>query len=399
MHLHLDLVGGISGDMFIGAMLDVFPELGEHLTEQLSLAGFEHMVSLEFDGFNDGVLTGCRFNVSAQADAHGHHHRHYSEIKTILTDSALEVKTKDIALAIFHIIAVAEAQIHDKPVDKIAFHEVGAWDSIADVVCASYLIAHCGLTSSSVSNLPLGGGQVKTDHGMLPVPAPATALILSGFDFVDDGISGERITPTGAAILKYLTPGAKPAGQLGRQGFGFGTKKFPGISNVLRILQFETHPNLPGQSEACQTQAWQTETVTQLEFELDDQTSEEIATAIDALRLHPAVLDVVQYNVVGKKNRLSHSLRVLCSSADDVVECCFELTTTLGVRQSTVTRSILHREPGRVEIAGNAYRTKLAHRPGGNTVKTEMDDLSNTTNSSQQRQIRRQIEADGKLPS
>lgn len=313
MHLHLDLVGGISGDMFIGAMLDCFPEHGPGLQKQLSLAGFSDLVSLSQETFNDGTLSGCKFTVVASSDAEGHNHRHYSEIRSILEKSSLDPRTKETALEIFHIIAVAEAEIHDKTVESVAFHEVGAWDSIADVVCASYLLNATGVTSCSISALPLGGGQVKTAHGMLPVPAPATALILKDFVFRDDGISGERITPTGAAILSYLKPGLKCSGPLISQGFGFGTKKFPGISNVLRILQFSTGSGSDrSENTSGHDSAWQTEAIEQLEFELDDQTAEEIATALERLRELDGVMDVVQYAVMGKKNRLATSIRLLC---------------------------------------------------------------------------------------
>ena len=239
MHLHLDLVGGISGDMFISAMLDCYPALANELPLQIDKAGLSQLVSLAHEKHNDGIISGSRFTVTAGEDAEGHHHRHYSEIKRILETSRLDERTKQISLDIFHIIAVAEAAIHDKEVENIAFHEVGAWDSIADVICAAYLIATTNIKSSSCSALPLGGGQVKTAHGMLPIPAPATTLILAGFEFFDDGVKGERITPTGAAILKYLNPSTKPIASLKHQGMGFGTKVMPGISNVLRLLIME----------------------------------------------------------------------------------------------------------------------------------------------------------------
>lgn len=385
MHIHFDLVGGISGDMFIGAMLDCFPGLGDDLQAQISLAGFDALVTLVYEPFNDGILSGTRFSVTAAADAQGHQHRHYSEIRAILENSNLDDSTRQTALDIFHILAIAEAKVHAKPVDTVAFHEVGAWDSIADVVCASYLINAARISSCSISALPLGGGQVKTSHGMLPIPTPATALILEDFDFVDDGISGERITPTGAAILKFLAPGTPARGKLLKQGFGFGRKKFPGISNVLRILQFE---------QITAEQIWQTETITQMAFELDDQTAEEIATALDNLRQLPGIIDVVQYAVTGKKNRLSTSIRVLCENGDNdrVLDACFRLTTTLGIRQQEIKRSLLKRTERTIDYNDQPYRIKIAERPGGATVKGEMADLAAAENVLEQRKIRRFVE-------
>ena len=385
MHLHFDLVGGISGDMFIGAMLDCFPEHADSLTEQINLAGFEEMVSLRHEPFSDGILSGHKFDVEPTIKAESHHHRHYHEIESILKRSDLDEKTRAVALEIFKIIAIAEAKIHNTSIESVSFHEVGAWDSIADVVCAAYLIAQSDIRSTSVSSLPLGGGQVKTAHGTLPVPAPATALILEDFKFTDDGITGERITPTGAAILKYLNPKKASPGRLIRQGFGFGTRKFPGISNVLRILHFESD----------KSELWKTQSVSQIEFELDDQTAEEIANALDQLRKQKGVLDVIQYSVLGKKNRLSTSIRLLyqASNSEEIQQACFRLTTTLGLRLSEVTRSILSRTEKSIQRDGKSYRVKVTDRPGGVTAKGEMDDFSGDSNIAKQRQARNEIES------
>lgn len=388
MHLHLDLVGGISGDMFIAAALDCFPDLANELTRQITQAGFPDLVRLESGPFNDGVLSGYKFNVIAAADSDSHHHRHYSDIKSLLSESELDQETKRIALDIFKIIAVAEAAIHDKPIEDVAFHEVGAWDSIADVVCASYLISRLRIESCSCSALPLGGGQVKTAHGMLPVPAPATALILKGFEFVDDGISGERVTPTGAAILKFLNPARRPRGRLVSQGFGFGNKRFPRISNTLRILLMEPMVK-------ADQQHWESEQIHQLEFEIDDQTPEQLAAAISSLQAVTGVLDIVQYAAYGKKNRLCHAVRVLSDgqAIDQLISHCFSLTTTLGLRHSQPERHLLRREATDITIGDKAYRVKIAARPGGKTAKTEMDDLAQLDSVAEQADIRRQIES------
>ena len=387
MHLHLDLVGGISGDMFIAAALDCFPEFAVELPLQIERAGFAGLVELKCGPYNDGILSGYQFSVKPAEDAEGHHHRHYSEIRTLLENSSLDDGTKDIAQRIFHIIAHAEAAIHDKPVEQIAFHEVGAWDSIADIVCASFLIDRIGVSSCSCSALPLGGGQVKTAHGMLPIPAPATALILKGFEFIDDGIQGERITPTGAAILKYLAPTSRPSGYLVNQGFGFGTKTFPRISNTLRMLVL-------GAKNANET-PWDSETIHQFEFEIDDQTPEQLAAAIDQIQATDGVLDIIQYAAYGKKNRLCHGIRILFDgeSIDNLVTRCFQLTTTIGLRHSQVKRHILNRQMTNVSLENKQYRVKIADRPGGKTIKAEMEDLKQTESFAKQVNIRRRIES------
>lgn len=373
MHIHLDLLGGISGDMFIGAMLDCFPERIEKLPDLMKAAGFADLVDLQCKETNDGVLRGTLFKVVAGTDAESHDHRHYCDIKEKISGSALDSSTKKIALGIFQLIAAAEAKIHGNDIDKVAFHEVGAWDSIADIVCAASLISGSDVSSWSVSRLPIGKGQVNTAHGQLPVPAPATSLMLEGFEFFDDGIEGERITPTGAAILKYLdpAPGIPGGAFLNRSGFGFGGKKFPGISNVLRLLVFDTD----------QTVGWDSDQVLQLEFEVDDQTAEELAVALEQIRALKGVIDVVQFAVFSKKGRQSTSIRVLSipKIEQTLIEHCFTVTSTLGVRRQLTTRSILRRSQLVVRHGGKDYRVKVAMRPGGLTAKVEMDDLSPDT--------------------
>jgi len=388
MHIHLDLTGGLSGDMFIGAMLDCFPDLSESLSEQLVRASFRDLVKLEMEPANDGILTGTRFKVTPGEDAPAAHHRHYREIRQIIGDSRLDEPTRDRALDIFRIIAAAEAKVHGQDIDSVAFHEIGAWDSIADVICAACLIAAVNADDWSVSSLPLGRGLVKTAHGSMPVPAPATALILEGFEFHDDGIEGERITPTGAAILKHLAPaqGARPvAGRLRRSGYGFGSKRFPGISNVTRALVFDT----PSAS------AWSTDQVLQLEFEIDDQTPEELADALDRLRAMNGVLDVTQTVAFGKKGRQVAAIRILASPGDEdsVTRACFDETTTLGIRRQTVTRSVLPRSEQTVTRNDRKFRIKLARRPGSTTAKTEMDDVAGIDGDhATRREIRRELE-------
>ncbi len=370
MHIHLDLVGGLSGDMFIGALLDCFADHGASLSRIIDDAGFHDLVVVSSAPVNDGTLTGTRFKVAASTDAHGHHHRHFSEIQRILTESSLPDDTRRHALGIFQLLAEAEAAIHGTTVSEVAFHEVGAWDSIADVVCAAHMIATMDVKSWSVGQLPLGRGTVNTAHGRLPVPAPATALLLRGYEFSDDGIEGERITPTGAAILKYLSPTQDNRARgmkLRTTGCGFGTRKFPGISNVVRVLVFDT---TAGAGD------WLEDDVVQLEFEIDDQAPEELAVALDRLRLQNGVLDLVQTSVYGKKGRQMLAIRVLVEPGleEAIIRSCFDETTTLGIRRQVTRRSILRRAETVISLDGIDYRLKVAARPFGLTAKLEQED-------------------------
>ena len=396
MHIHLDLIGGIAGDMFVAAMLDYAPTLALELDQQIVLAGFPELVELRSQGFNDGILSGQQFIVTAAEDAHGHAHRHHQDIQRMIRDSALTNPVKDISLAVFQLLAEAEATVHGTPVENIAFHEVGAWDSIADIICAAFLIHETGITSASVSALPIGRGQVMTAHGRLPVPAPATALLLQGFTFFDDGLEGERITPTGAAILRYLVNPALDAplrpGRLKGNGYGFGSKRFVGISNVLRVMLYDSVARTVTQDVPP---TWLEDQVLQLEFEIDDQTPEDLAIALTAIREVDGVIDVITGTAQAKKYRQTHWIRILALPAIEplLLTTCFDQTTTLGIRKQLIQRLILARE--QLALTGDAqpHHVKLATRPSGTTIKAEIDQLAKAGKSHQARQqMRQQIE-------
>lgn len=411
MHIHLDPTGGIAGDMFVAALLDTFPDLAERVMQSLSQAGLDDDVRVSALPFDDGVLTGTRFHVSkggdhgdehgAEAHAAGHHrhhhddhhhhdhgdhhhhhddhhegrshthhhdHTHWSALREDLKASGLPEGVKHHAIGIFTELAKAEAQVHGKPVDEVAFHEVGNWDSIADIVAAATLIDALSPTSWSVGTLPLGSGRVRTAHGELPVPAPATTLLLQGFAFHDDGRPGERVTPTGAAILCYLAPasaiGPTPR-SLVASGHGFGKRRLAGMSNVLRVLAFA--PQETGEADH----------VAVIRFEIDDQSGEELAVALDHLRAFPGVIDATQSMVFGKKGRMMAAVQVLSEpqALDAVCEECFRQTTTLGLRTRIDARHILTRRG----VQAEGLRVKLAARPGGRTAKAEMDDVAGMT--------------------
>jgi hypothetical protein len=400
MHLHLDLVGGIAGDMFVAAMLDYAPELAPKLNEQIVLAGFPNLVKLHSEVFNDGILSGQRFNVTAAENAHGHEHRHHREIKRLIQDSALAEPVKMISLAIFQLLAEAEASVHGTPVADIAFHEVGAWDSIADIICAAFMIHTTGVQSASVSSIPAGRGQVMTAHGRLPVPAPATALLLEGFTCIDDGLDGERVTPTGAAILRYLVKPEAAAsttrGQLKGSGYGFGRKQFAGISNTLRVMAYDaTSHAVPA--------VWLEDQILQLEFEIDDQTPEDLAIGLAAIRDVDGVIDVITGTALAKKNRQTHWVRILAQPAIEspLLLVCFEQTTTLGIRKQLIQRAVLSRQMVQLVSDELTYQVKLATRPSGTTVKADIDQLTPReerltgqlgTSHQARQQLRQQIE-------
>jgi len=390
MHLHLDAVGGVAGDMFIASVVDAFPDLRDGMVAAIRAAGIPDDIGLAVVDHHDHALAGARFLVDEKhhRGAEHHHHTSFREIRSMLERAPLEVAVRDRAISIFTLLAQAEGKVHSVPPEQVSFHELGEWDSIADIVGAAWLIARLEPSNWSVGPLPQGSGGVKTAHGWLPVPTPATSLLLEGFDLVDDGIAGERVTPTGAAILKHLQANrsrGRESRRLVRSGTGFGTRTFPGLSNCLRLLAFE---------EA--RVATETDRVAQLEFELDDQTPEDLAIALDRLRAHPSVIDVVQTPAFGKKGRISAHIRLLADPGDleNVLEACFNETTTLGVRHQVIERRKLGRSQHTVETGGRNVRVKVARRPGARSAKAEAGDLLNLSGGRAERErLRRAAES------
>jgi hypothetical protein len=398
-HLHLDPTGGIAGDMFAAALLDLDPSLGAGLVSLLQSAGLKPDVTVDLVEHKDATFRGRRFVVVdprertpdgrrrplpgafvLRAGAHaGHEHVAHKHIAAAVRDSALSTTAKQRALDIFHRLAVAEAGVHGMSVDDVEFHEVGAQDSIADIVTAAVLLDRLderhGPLTFSVASLPLGSGRVQTAHGELPVPAPATLALLQGHVVHDDGRSGERVTPTGAAIVAHLVPpGARrPAGVVSGSGVGFGTKTFSGLSNILRA----TLTTSTTDASTATDEPWQRGQIAELACELDDMTGEELAVAAEALRATAGVVDVCLLAVQMKKGRPATSLRVLCKSdrVDEVARACFSATTTLGLRVGVVERL----ELPRTLVERDGVRVKRAVRPGEITVKADVDDVVGAT--------------------
>lgn len=384
-HLHLDAVGGVAGDMFIAALLDAFPE---HVAAAVAAAEALSGARCQVVAHNDGVLAGTRFRVDQGELADDHPHVSWQEIRSRIANAALPEGVRGRAIAIFEELAQAEAKVHGVAAEDVEFHEVGAADSLADIVGAAWLIETLGPVRWSVSPLPLGGGRVMTAHGPLPVPAPATALLMEGFATLDDGIQGERITPTGAAILRHLrcVPRPRMPGQLGRSGVGFGTVRLNGLSNVLRVLVFDDasdRPALPHRELAV------------INFEVDDQPAEDLAVGLDHLRALPNVHDVLQMPALGKKGRMAIHVQVLTppEAAEAVAEACFRETSTIGLRVHVVQGWMLARESREVVVeSGRWVRVKVIDRPGGRTGKAEVDDAADLGGQRSRMLLRRAAE-------
>lgn len=291
------------------------------------------------------------------------------------------------ATGIFTALADAEARVHGTSPDEVAFHEVGAWDSVADILAAAYLVDAVGPALWTIGPVPLGSGRVRTAHGLLPVPAPATALLLESFTLIDDGIAGERVTPTGAAILRYLCGNETGAGRGGRltgSGYGFGTRRLSGVSNCLRVMAFTEASDLAQ------------DVVAVLECEIDDQTGEDLAIALAHIRAHAGVLDALQMTAHGKKGRIMTHLRVLANpaAADEVTRLIFDETTTIGLRRTLTSRVTIRRHSSQLAIDGRTVATKTVERPQGRTSKIEADALLPVAGWAARERLRRRASED-----
>jgi pyridinium-3,5-bisthiocarboxylic acid mononucleotide nickel chelatase len=330
--LSYDCFSGISGDMNLGAMIDLgidkvflVSELGK-----LNLEGWELIVTEDQRHGIKGT------KVSVRQTRHEHAHRHLEDIEKIIRDSALDDKTKEISRKIFMKIAVAEAKVHGIPLDHVHFHEVGAVDSIIDVVGAAICINALNVDAVHVSTVELGGGFVNCDHGKLPVPAPATAEIIKGIPFKKGGVSFEATTPTGAAILAALgtdfTPGLPM--KIEKTAYGVGHKDNDEVPNLLRVFLGENAGETDTGHDALK-----------LECNIDDM-NPEFFDYISEKLFRSGASDVFLSNIIMKKGRPGIVLSVICENefADAVKAIIFTESTSLGIRTFPFKKDTLTRK-------------------------------------------------------
>ncbi len=340
-------------------------------------------------------------------DAHSASTGSWRALRARIEAADLPAEVLGHALGIFGCLADAEGRVHGVPPDEVTFHEVGAADSVADIVAAAWVIAAAGPATWSVGALPLGSGTVRTAHGPMPVPAPATALLLEGFAVRDDGVGGERVTPTGAAILRHLgcAGAVRPAvATLRGSGIGFGSRVLPGMSNCLRALVLDTADapasghTAPADGEpgpaAAQEAASGHRALAVIGFEVDDQSGEALAAGLDRVRGTDGVHDVVQMAAFGKKNRMAVHVQVLVrpDRLEAAVEACFRETTTIGLRTHLVQGRALPRRFAEVVIEGQPVAVKLVERPGGVTAKAESDSVRHVAGHAARTSLRREAE-------
>ncbi len=349
---YLDCFSGISGDMMIGALIDAgFPieELRKAL-QSLPLEGY----TLEAIREERNHLFGIRFKVLVSKKSHPH--RKFSDIKAILRAGNLSPSVRDKSIGIFESIAVEEGRIHGCPPEEVHFHEVGAVDSIVDIVGAVLGMEYLGIVTVGASSLPLGSGFVDTSHGRIPLPAPATVALLKGIPVHDCGLKEELVTPTGAALVKGFARsfGSLPAMVIEKVGYGVGSRNLTDRPNLLRILI--------GQEQGAVNE----ETVVILESNLDDTNPEWLGFLMERL-FEAGALDVVFSPGYMKKNRPAALVHVMARphDKDQLMDILFSESTTLGVRFHYTQRRILERSSAEVDSPWGRMKVKKVLRPDG----------------------------------
>jgi len=354
-HIHIDMIGGLAGDMFLAASLNAGLVEKSELEKVLSMVGIGQ-IAIALEQVKRYGIKGWHVSFSGWPPEQERDHRHLSEIEEMITSSALEVRVKTRAIEMFRELGKVESDTHDIPLEHVHFHEIGAIDSILDFVGAAYVIeAHQGATWSA-GHVPTGQGMVQVSHGPMPALAPATAKLLEGFSLRARDIEGELVTPTGATILKVLgleTP-SLPSGVLRGEGYGAGTKDFDGFANVVRLTLYDTEAT-----------GLTRERVVRCLAEIDDDTPEVLAHA-EQVFLELGALDVVRTPVMMKKGRAGTQLAVLCrpEAADAMARAMLVHTSTFGVRFEELERVALEREIQTVETSFGKIEVKVGSLDG-----------------------------------
>ena len=368
--LYLDCGMGAAGDMLTAALLELLPEK-DAFVEELNALGIPDVRFTAEKSVKCGI-TGTHMQVTIHGEEetdhpdHPHHHHHgaMADIRSIVSGLPIPTMVKLDILSVYEEIAEAESHVHGVPVEHIHFHEVGAMDAIADVTAVCLLLHRLNPDKIIVSPVHVGSGQVRCAHGILPVPAPATAYLLRDIPIYGGSIAGELCTPTGAALLKHFAAafGEMPAMRVQAIGYGMGKKDFP-RANCVRCLLGETTD--PGDE------------ILELRCNVDDMTGESIGFALEQL-LKRGALDAFTVPIGMKKSRPAVLITVLCRQAqkEAMVGLLFRHTTTLGVREFPCRRCTLERTVEAIQTPYGTVRKKVSSGYGVRREKYEYDDLS-----------------------
>jgi uncharacterized protein (TIGR00299 family) protein len=359
---YFDTISGISGDMTLGAFVSAGVSIDELISElrKLKLTGFE--LSVQHITRN-GILAA---KVDVVISEQPHYHRHLKDIEKLIDDSDLSANVKERAKKIFHEVAVAEAKVHNTTIEKVHFHEVGAIDSLVDIVGASICLEKLGIEAVYSSPMKVGnGGLVKTQHGMLPIPTPATMEILKGYPVVLTDVPFELTTPTGAAIVKALSQGVLAVEKLkiSAIGYGAGGREIEQIPNLLRVFIGEMEPQ------------YLSDEIVSIETNIDDMNPEIFPYVIEKL-LAAGAHDAFLIPIVMKKGRPGILLSVLVERAkiERILEIVYRETTTLGVRIQPVERKKLPRAQKQMNTSFGIVSVKAITVEGKEQLRVEFEE-------------------------
>lgn len=366
--LYIECNMGVAGDMLMSALWDLVDNKEKQLNIINSI-GLPY-TTVSFNKVNSCQITGYHAQVMVDGEeeyansSHHHHiHRKLADVNDIIASLNVKDSVKDKAKEIYALIADAESKVHGETVSMVHFHEVGMLDAIADVVVCSYLIDLLKIDRIIASPINVGSGNVKCAHGILPVPAPATAQILNNIPYYKSDIKSELCTPTGAAILKSFASafGEMPITEVTNIGYGFGTKKFEQVNCIRTFLG------------NCDKAAF----VSELVCNVDDMTAEELGFASEVL-LKNGALDVCVESVCMKKSRPGYIVRVMCSSdeKDKFIKLIFNHTSSIGIRENICSRYVLNRKIKTVNTPYGDIHIKYADGFGVYKAKIEFDDVS-----------------------
>ena len=342
---YLDAFSGISGDMLVGALADAGADQAAIIA---AIASLEAGAAVTFEKVKRTGIAATKYRVAVQESKT---HRHLHHIVKMIEAADIAQRAKRNAIAVFQKLGEAEAAVHDVPIEKVHFHEVGAADSIADIVGACVAFDLLGVDTIVCSPVNVGSGTVKTEHGILPVPAPATARLLSGAPVFARGPAVELTTPTGAAVAVTLAQsfGVLPAVKIVRAGYGAGDHEFKEQANVLRVILGEP----TGAAEAT--------SITVIEANIDDATPQVLAYAAERL-LDAGALDVTLQPLVMKKGRPGNLLRVIArpEQRECLAQLVFAETPTLGLRIYSAERRVQARSFTEVATPHGTVRIKVS---------------------------------------
>ena len=370
--LYLDCGMGAAGDMLTAALLELLPD-PDAFTQKLNSVGIPHVEYVRekaekcgISGTHMSVLIHGEEESEGIHDHHGHEHPHSSmaHIEHIVRDHIkVADDVKEAILSVYRLIADAESHVHDVPVTDIHFHEVGSMDAIADITAVCMLMKELAPDAVVASPIHVGSGTVKCAHGILPVPAPATAYLLRDIPVYGGSIGGELCTPTGAALLKHFVTrfGDMPVMRTQAIGYGMGKKDFP-VANCIRAMLGESDSRQSG--------------IVELSCNIDDMTGEAVGCAMEKL-MEGGALEVFTVSVGMKKSRPGILLKVI-GTADDkekLARLIFRHTTTIGIRETAIDRYVLDRQIETVRTPYGTVRRKRSSGYGVKRVKLEYDDL------------------------